>query len=106
MRVDHDRWFRDQSGLHLVPAGKLPEEAGVDSRSAVEAERAPGPYDVVIGLKGRVVTSRFREARGAREARAVGVSRGDLLDMIERLEARVVAIEIERGSNPAEGGGE
>lgn len=100
LRQDHDRWFKVGSGLSLVPAGALPEEAGVDSRMACEVPAPPSDYARWVGQRrGWVVTARgrMRDEAAEQSRRGIELGVGGLLRRIEDLEARLAAYESSSG---------
>lgn len=89
-----DRYFKDRLGCHVVPAGKRPEDCGVDLRMAVEMPRLPLEHERFIA--GRFVIDRVQEARSAERSAAQAVSWEQLVRRVARLEAELATIR-ERG---------
>lgn len=104
-RSDVVRWFKTGAGLSLVPAGRLPEEMGIDSRMACEVPPAPHEWARWAGSRrGWVVTAK---AAARYEAEALNVrgrklGRGGLLGLIEKQEMEIADL---RARVDAMGGG-
>jgi hypothetical protein len=81
------RYFFHAGTVHKVPAGTRPEDAGVDSRMALEVSRLPRPYERWVGPARGWQVDKVVKARCERDA--------ELRDpaYVERLEARLAALE-------------
>jgi hypothetical protein len=93
-----ERYFVEGGRVHTVPAGKMPEQAGVDSRVAweVDSSDAPGFHRWVGPNRGWVQTTRLKEAAAAQdlvEARARGDWHADIEARFSALSVRVEALE-------------
>lgn len=87
-----DRFFKDWRGsCHVVPAGRRPEDCGIDTRMAIELPRLPREHERYVA--GRFFLVRSSAERAEREARANTIGPVQLLDMIEALQDRLALLE-------------
>ncbi|HVQ09519.1 MAG TPA: hypothetical protein VMS43_13895 [Allosphingosinicella sp.] len=63
------QWIKIADQVRFVPAGRLPEDLGIDMRSAVELPREPAPFELFVGMSGRSHVHAARRAQHEEEAR-------------------------------------